>query len=125
MKIFRVIIPVSDIDKAEVFYSTLLGFSGRRVSAGRHYFDCGGVILACYDPRADGDDFEAKPNPDHVYISTTELEGVSNRAQKLVANNLSEIEIQPWGEGSFYLTDPFGNPVCFVDEHTLFTGNEF
>jgi hypothetical protein len=27
----------------------------RRVSGGRHYFDCGGAILACYDALADGD----------------------------------------------------------------------
>jgi len=29
---------------------------------------------------------------------------------------------RPWGERSFYAVDPFGNPLCFVDQKTLFTG---
>ncbi len=123
MRIFRVIIQVSDISSAEVFYSALLGFLGNRVSPGRHYFNCGGVILACYDPHADGDNFDAKPNPDHVYLSTHEVEKVFERAKKLNVADLSELEVQPWGERSFYLKDPFGNPICFVDEKTLFTGS--
>jgi hypothetical protein len=40
-KLFRVILPVSDIDRAESFYRFLLQSPGRRVSSGRHYFDCG------------------------------------------------------------------------------------
>ncbi len=35
--------------------AVVLGVAGERVSPGRHYFDCEGVILACFDPRADGD----------------------------------------------------------------------
>jgi hypothetical protein len=29
---------------------------------------------------------------------------------------------RPWGERSFYMRDPAGNPLCFVDASTLFTG---
>ncbi|MGA3068293.1 MAG: VOC family protein, partial [Tepidisphaeraceae bacterium] len=61
-KLFRVILPVSDIEAATKFYSELLADPGRRVSPGRHYFNCGGVILACFDPKADGDDFDPTPN---------------------------------------------------------------
>ena len=122
MKIFRVVIQVSDILRAQTFYSVLLGISGVRISPGRHYFDCDGVILACFDPRADGDDFDAKPNPDDVYISTNELENVFERAKRLEVATISEIEIQPWGERSFYLKDPFDNPICFVDSETSFIG---
>jgi hypothetical protein len=35
---------------------------------------------------------------------------------------MGEIAMRPWGERSFYMADPFGNPLCFVDERTLFTG---
>jgi hypothetical protein len=28
----------------------------------------------------------------------------------------------PWGERRFWARDPFGNPISFVDEKTLFTG---
>ncbi len=34
-----------------------------------------------------------------------------------------EIETQPWGEHSFYCSDPFGNKLCFVDDPTLFTAD--
>ena len=122
-KLYRVILPVSDIELAIEFYSALLGMSGERVSPGRHYFNCGGVILACFDPRVDGDDFDAKPNPDHVYFAVDNLDEVYQRAQRLPCRQLDgEICVRPWGERSFYAQDPFGNPICMVDEKTVFTG---
>jgi uncharacterized glyoxalase superfamily protein PhnB len=121
-RIFRVIIPVPDIERATGFYRTLLGLPGKRVSSGRHYFDCGGVILACFDPRADTDPFDLGPNPDHVYLAVGDLEAAFQRAVRSGATIRSPIGVQPWGERSFYLTDPFGNKLCFVDETTKFTG---
>ncbi len=122
-KLYRVIIPVSSVQEAERFYTHLLGIEGQRVSPGRHYFDCGGTILACFDPRADGDDFDAKPNPDHIYLAVADLESVFQRAQHAGCSYLEEgIQTRPWGERSFYAKDPFGNPICLVDESTVFTG---
>ena len=121
-RLFRVILPVSSIEEAAVYYSAVLDQPGMRISAGRHYFGCGGTILACFDPRADGDDWDAKPNPGHVYFAVDDLDvhyaRVSGRPNGTVNR---PIETQPWGERSFYCTDPFGNKLCFVDEHTLFT----
>jgi hypothetical protein len=34
---------------------------------------------------------------------------------------MGAIARRPWGERSFYMRDPFGNPLCFVDEASLFT----
>ena len=121
-KLFRVIMPVSDISRAERFYSQLLGLPGKRVSPGRHYFDCGGTILACFDPRADTDNFDLGPNPDHIYFTVRDLERVFSRAQNQGAEILDPIGTRPWGERSFYLKDPFGNRICFVEERTKFTG---
>ena len=122
-RIYRVILPVTDIEKATCFYRELLGQPGQRVSGGRHYFDCGGVILACFDPRSDDDDFDAQPNPDHIYFAVPDIDAMFELASRL---NCQEIElnvmVRPWGERSFYLKDPFGNPICFVDERTVFTG---
>ena len=56
IRLYRVILPVPDIDAAASFYAHVLNDPGERVSPGRHYFDCGGVILAVYSPSADGDD---------------------------------------------------------------------
>jgi catechol 2,3-dioxygenase-like lactoylglutathione lyase family enzyme len=129
-RIFRVIMPSGDIARAAQFYAALLDQPGMRVSPGRHYFECGGVILALYDPRADGDTREPRPNFEHVYFAVRNLEAVYERARRVggIASEvgdgnlpMGEIARRPWGERSFYLHDPFGNPLCFVDETTLFT----
>jgi predicted enzyme related to lactoylglutathione lyase len=122
-RIYRVAVQVADIDQAADFYGQLLANPGRRVSTGRHYFDCGGVILACVDPRRDKDDFDPRPNPDHIYFAVTDLEAIFERARGLECREIeSRILVRPWGERSFYAKDPFGNPICFVDEKTIFTG---
>jgi hypothetical protein len=28
---------------------------------------------------------------------------------------------RPWGERSFYVVDPWGNDLCFVEDSTLYT----
>jgi catechol 2,3-dioxygenase-like lactoylglutathione lyase family enzyme len=124
VKLYRVILPVSDIERAQRFYAQLLNLPGKRVSPGRHYFDCGGTILACFDPRADGDRFDAAPNPDHLYFAVDDLEETYIRAKNAGCAWIEErIDTRPWGERSFYAKDPFGNPVCFVDTQTIFTGS--
>jgi uncharacterized glyoxalase superfamily protein PhnB len=123
LHLFRVILPVSDIEVAASFYARLLRTSGKRVSTGRHYFDCGGTILACYDAPADGDREPVGPNPQHVYFSVDDLDGVYARAENVECRELTPIEVRPWGERSFYARDPFDNPICFVDSQTLFTAD--
>jgi predicted enzyme related to lactoylglutathione lyase len=119
-----VIVPVPDIEAAATFYSNVLGVPGRRISPGRHYFGCGGTILACFDPRSDGDPWDAQPNPDHLYFAVSDLETYLARVQAQAGSVVGrEIETQPWGERSFYCSDPFGNKLCFVDDRTLFTAD--
>ena len=130
--LFRVILPVSGIDRAARFYEAVLGQPGRRVSLGRHYFDCEGVLLVCYDPKADGDESEATPNPQPVYLAVDDLRPTFDRAHEAGATFPSgevtgvgdpgEIAERPWGEVSFYVSDPFGNPLCFVSRESVFTG---
>ena len=120
-RLFRVILPVTDIETAATFYAELLGQPGMRVSGGRHYFRCGDVTLALYSPKGDGDPREPRPNWDHVYFAVDDLENTFERAGKAGAKILSQIETQPWGERSFYCSDPFGNKLCFVADGTLFT----
>jgi len=121
-RLFRIILPVGNVDQAAAFYGMLLQQPGRRVSPGRHYFDCDGVILACFDPKRE-DGYDAKPNPEHIYFAVPDLEAVFHRAKSLNCPELDPaIKTQPWGERSFYFVDPFGNSICFVDDKTLFTG---
>jgi len=122
--------PVWDLDAAVRFYQALLDDAGMRISPGRHYFDCGGVILAVFSPKGDGDAAEPRPNFDHVYFAVADLDALFARAQQTGGLStrvgdgklpMGEIATRPWGERSFYMKDPFGNPLCFVDEKTLFT----
>lgn len=117
------ILPVPNIEAAASFYANVLGTPGSRVSGGRHYFDCGGTILACYDALADGDPEPVGPNPQYVYFGTDDLEDTRERVERAGGRDLTAVEVQPWGERSFYARDPFENPICFVDARTLFTGN--
>lgn len=130
--LFRVIVPVGDIERAAHFYGMLLGDAGQRVSPGRHYFECEGTILACYDPQADGDERVAKPLPEPIYFAVDDLESTYGRAETAGASfssavvpdvgPLGRIAQRPWGERSFYATDPFGNQFCCVARDSLFTG---
>lgn len=121
IRLYRVIVPVRSIDDARRFYGAMLEQEGVRVSPGRHYFGCGGVILACFDPQADGDAWQATPNPDHIYFAVDDLEAMFRRAEAAGATISRPIETQPWGERSFYCADPSGNKLCFVDAKTLYT----
>ena len=53
--LYRIILQVDDLDKAEQFYGALLGDPGRRIPrASRHYVDYGPVILALVDVTGGG-----------------------------------------------------------------------
>lgn len=129
MELFRAIVPVLDIEAAARFYGTLLGSAGERVTGGRHYFDCGGVLLACLDPVADGDPEPRSPNGGHCYFATGEdLDAV--RARVVAAGAVpdpdrGEVAVRPWGERSFYASDPWGNPFAVVEAGTEYTGDPF
>ncbi len=130
-RLFRVILPVSDIDRAADFYAVVLGIPGQRISPGRHYFDCGGTILACFDAKADGDPQVTTPNPEWLYFAVDDLDqtysvcraaNATFHVEDIDGTRADEPVVRPWGERSFYVVDPFGNKVCFVARDTAFTG---
>lgn len=130
MTLYRVIVPVRDIEVAAKFYSVVLGEPGRRVSPGRHYFgggSAGGAVLACYSPKDDGDapryGEQWRQHPlQYVYFSVADLEAAHDRCLGAGAEKVTEIDSMPWGETMFYALDPFGNPISFVKAGTEFLG---
>lgn len=124
-KLYRVILPVNDIEVATKFYSKIFNIKGNRVSDGRHYYNLDGTILACYDPKAEKD----KPmkwkfhKNQYIYIAVDNLKEMRRRVESSNCSFLGAIESMPWGETLFYAKDPFNNPICFVDKKTIFTGN--
>jgi len=119
LSLYQVVLPVSDIDQAEKFYSHLLGTPGRRVSPGQHHFECGGVILNCNDSSAEGVASQTSSSPHRLYFVVEDIEAVFERAQSGGCASVDEqILSQPWGERSFLAEDPFKNSLGFVDETT-------
>ena len=82
-KIFRVTVEVADLDEAAAFYSKLLGTDGKRHPGARHYFDCGGVILAVLDPSRGG--LTPTPGPKSLYFAVGDVTAVHARATQLGA----------------------------------------
>jgi len=128
-KMFRIALQVADIEQAAAFYAKLLDDPGIPIPRGsRHYFDCGGMILALVDVAKAGE--KPQPTPDYIYFAVNNLEEVYERAKALNClaqdryhdQEAGQIVKRPWGEVSFYVEDPWGNGLCFVDEKTLFTG---
>ncbi len=125
-RLYRVIVPVGDLERAVEFYTLALGMEGKQVADNRHYFDCGGTILAVVDTTQGGTRDFSGPNPDHIYFAVHDLEAAFDRAMLAGCAWLEEqISTRPWDERSFYARDPFGNPICFVDENTIFTGQRY
>lgn len=120
-RVFRIAIPVGQIDVSRAFYETLVGIDADDTVPSRLYFHCGDVIVALIDWTVEGRS-NVRPTPDNLYFSTDELDALYDRAVGAGARITSPIEVRPWGERSFYCLDPDGNRLCFVDESTLFLG---
>jgi len=125
-KLFRVTVEVSRLDAAAAFYATLLGVPGTRHPGARHYFDCGGVVLAVLDVSSGG--MTPTPGPKSLYFAVDDIAAVHARAVGLAAlapyqvhgQPAGQVIERPWGERSFYVVDPWGNDLCFVQDGTLY-----
>ena len=116
--LYKVILPVTDVDQAEAFYSRLLGVSGRRVSADRHEFDCGGMTLSCL--LAEGEGSGSPVAGETVWFAVGDLDAAFQQAAKAGgAMADSQIVTHPWGDRLFVGEDPFKNTVGFVDRTTM------
>jgi len=124
---FRLSVEVGNLDAAVAFYSKLLALEGRKQPGARCYFAAGPVTLSVLDVSSQG-----KPHPaaKALYFTVRDLDAAFARAKAL--NCLSResvhdapgggIVVRPWGERSFYAEDPWQNPLCFVEEGTVYTG---
>jgi len=126
-KLFRITVEVADLDKATQIYTELLGTAGKRHPGARHYYDCGGVIVAVLDVSRGG--VPPTPGPKSLYFAVANLEAVHARASALGllapyqvhGEPAGDVITRPWGERSFYVVDPWGNDLCFCEDGTLYT----
>jgi catechol 2,3-dioxygenase-like lactoylglutathione lyase family enzyme len=123
LRLFRVALPVRELEASVAFYRQVLRVDGERIGPGRHYFDCGGTILACVDPAAEGHGNEVGPNEGYVYFAVGDLDACFERVRTAGCQWLDDgPKTREWGERSFYAHDPFGNRICFVAVETTFLG---
>ncbi|WP_410563479.1 VOC family protein [Amycolatopsis sp. cmx-4-61] len=122
-RVFRLIQPVDDIEVAVAFYAAVFADPGERIAVNRHYFTCGGVVLACVEAPPEHREPRPRKDPRIVYLAVDDVEETFRRVQAAGPRWLDDaIETQFWGERSFYADDPSGNPLCFVQEDTRYLG---
>src|SRR5436305_10844738 len=106
-KLFRVTLEVAHLDQATRLYSELLGIAGKRHPGARHYYDCGGVILAVLDVSRGG--VPPTAGPKSMYFAVADVTAVHARARSLGVlapyqvhgQPAADVITRPWGEKSF------------------------
>jgi catechol 2,3-dioxygenase-like lactoylglutathione lyase family enzyme len=126
-QLFRLNIEVGNLEAAANFYTELLGVQGRPQRGARVYFDCGPVTLQVVDVSS-----VRPPHPaaKALYFTVRDLEAAFARAKGLGCLSQENVHdepgggvvVRPWGERSFYAEDAWGNPLCFVEEGTVYVG---
>lgn len=124
-QLFRLNLEVDDIDAAAKFYGTLLGQAGRKAPGARCTFTAGSVTLQVVDVSSSG---TPQPVAKALYFTVEDLDAVHARASELNCLSTDDvhgepagaISVRPWGERSFYVEDPWRNPLCFVEAGTVY-----
>jgi catechol-2,3-dioxygenase len=126
-QLFRLNVEVGNLSEATRFYTKLLKVRGRKQPGSRVYFEAGPVTLQVVDVSSSG-----RPHPaaKALYFTVKNLDAVFERAKSLKCLSKEDVHgtpggaitVRPWGERSFYAEDPWRNPLCFVEEGTVYTG---
>lgn len=124
---FRLNVEVADLDRAVDFYTRLLGIEGRRQAGSRCYFNCGPVTLQVLQVSSASQPHAAAKA---LYFTVNDLEAAFERANALGCLSPESVHdapgggivVRPWGERSFYVEDPWNNPLCFVEAGTVYKG---
>ena len=123
-RLFRLNVEVGDIDRAAAFYGELLGLEARPQMGSRVYLNAGEVTLQVVQVPA------PHPAAKALYFEVADLDAIHARAASLGCLSNETVHgtpggaptVRPWGERSFYADDPWGNPLCFVEEGTIYQG---
>jgi predicted enzyme related to lactoylglutathione lyase len=116
------------MERADAFFEELLQLEPNTTQPNHHLFPTASCELVLAKPIEQAP-AEFRPNPEMVYFAVSDLDAAWERAQKLSLEPVGDsqmgegIQQRVWGERSFYGRDPSGNPICLVDDKTLYTGS--
>ena len=99
MRIFRLAIPASNHGASRAFYEDVLGIPADDTVPSRLYFHCGDMILALTDWSGDAQG-EVHAIPDNLYLATSELEDVYQRAVAAGAHRALAVVLRPGPSGA-------------------------
>lgn len=124
MRVFRLNVEVDDLEAAAAFYGELLGVEARPQPGARVYAKAGDVTLQIVQVPS------PQLLPKALYFAVDDLDAVHARAESLGCLSSEMVHgesagaavVRPWGERSFYAADRAGNPLCFVDQGTIYAG---
>lgn len=117
-RILETALYTDNLDKAEIFYMTVLGLPVHAKEDGRHvFFRCGDGMLLLFNPEATSKGTAELPahgatGPGHVAFAIEPSEIDAWRAHLTTCGIFIESEVTwPGGGGSIYFRDPAGNSV--------------
>lgn len=109
--ISRLVVSVSDLDRALTFYQGLVGLSAHRREPGFAYLVTADGLEVLLHERP------AQPSAAAVAITfrVTDLDAVAGGVEPAGGTVLKPVERQPWGERMAVVRDPDGHIVCFTE----------
>ncbi len=75
VNLFRVILPVEDLERADAFWDRMLDLPIDKAVPTRHYIKTGGAIFVLVDPSEHGmQPADFRPNPEVLYFAVPDLD---------------------------------------------------
>ncbi len=120
VRLIKITIVVSDLEQAMRFYGNVLQTEGTPLSRGRYVFTNGAVQIICYDPLLEGDaighGWMMHPGQ-YLYFGVANIDTAYIRFKNIGCNTIdAKISEDETGRRFFYASDPFGNPLCIMEE---------
>ncbi|RMH60888.1 MAG: VOC family protein [Calditrichaeota bacterium] len=120
VRLIKITIVVSDLEEAIRFYGNALQTEGVPMSRGRYLFENGNVDIICYDPLLAGDEighgWMMHPGQ-YIYFSVANIDTAYIRFKNIGCATIdAQISLNENGQRFFYAGDPFGTPLCIIEE---------
>ncbi len=109
----RYVLVVKDLSKSVNYYKSLLGFETWREGEGFHFLKRGKFSLMLGEYPNDISAFETNNHSYFAYIDVENIDRLYAEFMSKGVENLSEIDVKPWGQREFSLQTIDGHRIMF------------